>query len=129
MLQVYVVTDGDYSDYRILGIYSSEAHAVHARAVYAAGNEIEEYVLDAIPSSPPGLFAYGIAMDADGNGNPRWGKAIQRLSNDNFTPDVHPYGDDKHVYFKVWATDPTHALKIANEMRVQRIADGSWTVK
>jgi hypothetical protein len=40
--------------------------------------------------------------------------------------EARPYGDGVRVSFDVWAKDESHAVKIANERRVQLIASGQW---
>ena len=42
MTKVYMVTDGWYSDYSVLGIYSTKAKAERAKELYAAGNDVDE---------------------------------------------------------------------------------------
>lgn len=67
MTKAYLVTDGSYSDYRVLGVYSTAEKAAHAKKLYAADNEFVEIEIDALPDSPPGLFYYLVAMDVEGN--------------------------------------------------------------
>lgn len=40
--------------------------------------------------------------------------------------DLLPYGDKTRVSFRVWAKDKIHAVKIANEKRLQLIAADQW---
>ncbi len=53
---IWLVSDGSYSDYHVLGIYSTHELAVAAKEAHNAYNEIEEWELDQIPPGPPGLF-------------------------------------------------------------------------
>jgi hypothetical protein len=51
---IYVLTTGSYSDYMIIGVYSSEEYAQEAMRRYDLlnpydGSEIEEFVLDNMP--------------------------------------------------------------------------------
>lgn len=46
MTKVYAVTDGSYSDYHVVGIYSTPELAAEAQAAHQADN-IKEYELDA----------------------------------------------------------------------------------
>lgn len=39
-MKIYVVTDGQYSDYHICGMYSTPEKAELAKKLYAADNEI-----------------------------------------------------------------------------------------
>ena len=124
MSKVYLVTDGDYSDYRVLGAFSSREKAEHAKLLYAANNNIEEYELDAVPESPPGLFAYVVLMEISGDVNRMWQESVV-----GFKSKWHPgdlYGSAPVAWFRIWARDEQHAVKIANEWRAQIIAMGLW---
>ena len=77
MSKVYLVTDGDYSDYRVLGVYSSMEKAEHAKLLYAADNDVEEYELDAVPESPPGLLAYVVIMELSGDVSRMWQESVK----------------------------------------------------
>ena len=76
MSKIYLVTDGNYSDYHVLGAFSSMEKAEQAKLLYAADNDIEEYELDAIPDSPPGLFAYVVLMEIAGDVKSLWQESV-----------------------------------------------------
>lgn len=142
MTTVYLVADGSYSDYRVLGVYSTPEKAERARDLYQADNDVEPFDLDAMPDAPPGLVGWTVQMDRDGNT-----RSVDRSA----APDA-PYALDWSigwvpapdglprpwesknapvtgpcVAFPVWASDAPHAVKIANERRTRLIADGLWT--
>jgi hypothetical protein len=129
MSTVYLVTDGDYSDYHLLGVYSTRRLANVARVRYAASN-IEEYEFDAMPEAPPGLLPWDVLMDIHGDCHaPYHGAQAKRTSCEEFTERTVSYYDEVHLKFSVWATDARHAIKIANEQRAQLIALGQWEEK
>jgi len=41
-MKIYIVSDGDYSDYHIIGIYSTREKAEYAKSLYLAKNKIRE---------------------------------------------------------------------------------------
>ena len=122
-MTVYLVSDGEYSDYSILGIYSTKEKAEEALALYAA-KYIEEWEIDVLPPHPPGELRWIVNVQDSGN----------ILS-------VEPASaEEKYVAFKsfrkwlepdtriliLWARDKDHAIKIASEKRREMIVSGEW---
>lgn len=112
---VYVVTSGEYSDYRVEGIYSTRELAELAAATITDANEIEEYELDvAADKLRQGFNPYCVTFDTD------WRSAATIRSvklaglGIESSPAVHEWRV-LHVY--CWAKDEAHAAKIANEKR------------
>lgn len=122
-MKVYVLTSGIYSNYHVVGIFSSEAKALGAAEsmglkIASDQGSIDEYEMDEFFRS--GMFAYRVTMNLRGNdaqivlteapddnrveGN--WRMFIER---------------NEHGWFRTecWARDSEHALKIANERRIQ----------
>jgi len=122
-MKLYLVSDGSYSDYRILGIYSSMELAERARALFNADNELESWDLDAIPDHPPGLLPWIVDMDRDGNSKSTRRRSMEGHDNYPWCPSHY----DNLVSYYVWAENEAHAVKIANERRVQLIASGDYT--
>jgi uncharacterized protein (TIGR02996 family) len=125
---VYLVSRGEYSDYRVTGVFSSETDAV--RVMEACGgveefNDLEEFTLDegADPAAR-GLKSFGVAMDADGNN-------AKVSASQDMTESVHlssPIYPPRYFSADVWARDEAHALKIANEKRIAALAAESLGV-
>lgn len=67
MSKVYLVADGDYSDYRILGVFSSLELANQAKARLCADNPIDERELDEVPPAPEHDIMWSIMFDKSGN--------------------------------------------------------------
>lgn len=121
-MKLYMVTDGDCSDYCVRGIYSTPEKAEWAKKLYAAKNDIDEIEVDALPDAPPGMLWYFVKMDVAGNS-----PDVRRVNAGYAGQDKWaPCGDNKHVAFYQWAEDEQHAVKIANERRAQLIANGGW---
>jgi hypothetical protein len=124
-MKLYMVTDGNYSDYHVCGVYSTPEKAERARQLYAADG-IEEMDLDAMPDAPDGMARWIVMMNRDGHSSsvrhvdasPEW------LFEDQFyrseSTEASEWG------FTMWARDEEHAVKIANERRIQLLANNQW---
>lgn len=127
MSLVYAVTDGEYSDYKVIGVYSTQKRAEYAHRLYRADNEIEVWVVDELPEHPRNHLMFEVQMARDGEvvrirqGSPGRGVVgIESASN---------YGSVRvreNLAFDVWAKDEKHAIKIVNEYRGRMLADGMW---
>ena len=101
----YVLTEGSYSYYHIIGVYSTKELAEKAKFVYP-DSRIEEYSLDNVPDYPPGMRAWCVQIE-----NGKLDHTYQ-TSPDMTVPSEHSYDyNNYHVY--CWATDQKHAQKIA----------------
>jgi hypothetical protein len=129
MTTIYVVTDGEYSDYHIVGVYSTLENAERMKKE-TGSSDIEEYELDEfVAQLREGLQPYSVTMERDGY-------ATARESSPTGTIDLflswYGYMENgrrmrKSVLTgKVWATSVQHAVKIANERRVFLIASNEW---
>ena len=126
---IYVVTAGDYSDYHIEGVYSTKEKARLAVKLFGLDDfndeNIEEWKLDETLPHPKGMWFYVVEMNEEGDVNET--KIENAKYAENFIKDRwRPYGDDVHIDFYMWAKDEKHAIKIANEMRIQLIANNQW---
>jgi hypothetical protein len=136
-MKVYLISDGEYSDYKVRCICSTLEKAEYAKKFYAA--YIGEYELDELPEHPQGMFLHEVVMDEGGNA-----LSSNRISGDNCLV-VDQYGvvkcewepwprcklqsSHRGVLFYMWAVDEKHAIKIANERRVMLIASCQWTTE
>ncbi len=117
MSMVYIVSDGSYSDYHILGIYDTAEKAASAREIYNADNDVQEMELNFVPESPPGLVSWHVNIQKDGC----TAKACRRGPLD--PGEGEPLFDVNQIMtIAVWAKDETHAIKVANEKRIQALA-------
>ena len=138
---VYLVSDGEYSDYGIKGVYSTTEKAQEAKEQFNSENDIEEFELDSVPAHPKGLFLWEVSMRKDGslvpNDSERW-KTPLRVSADETDYEYLPRWSHTtspswknpvvdFVDFYVWAKDREHAAKVAHERWAQLIATNEWT--
>ena len=63
--KIYLITDGEYSDYRIYGVYSTLEKAEQARRLFAIQNAVEEWDLDNIPDHPQDCIRFCVGMERD----------------------------------------------------------------
>lgn len=123
MATMYLVTDGCYSDYRVLGVYDSMELAARAKEIFNADNDVEEHELNAVPDVPPGLLAWRVRIQKDGT-------AVAQRDSAPINADERmvPYssGSPQGMVTSCYATDEKHAVKIANERRIAALAIGTW---
>lgn len=132
--KVWVVEDGEYSDYSVVGVFSSQSNAERVAAL--VGGSVAEWPLDpAIAELNQGLQIYFVQMQKDGTveqcrrqetgtysfgstGVIMWRRSQAPAFKGKNTPDL--------MQATVWAKDDTHAIKITNEHRAEFIASGKW---
>ena len=126
MNTVWVVEKGLYSDYRVVGVFSSKENA--QRVADYVGGDVAEWPLDPWTDElNQGRSAYYVSMYRDGDILTIYrDKDLYRDDSDR--PILIYSATTKKTYIAghVFATDELHAIKIVNEIRAQRIADGSW---
>ncbi len=126
MAKVYMVTDGSYSDYRVLGIYSTKAKAEKAKVLFNADNEIDTIDLDVVPKTPRGMLRWVVTMGHNGD----TGGARRETCEYNYVRAslYVPWGGANAIMQAyVWAKDEEHAVKVANEWRTRIVANNLWT--
>ena len=142
-MKIYIVTAGDYSDYHINGVCSTEEKADELMKL-TRGDYIEEFELDVFPEHPPGLYKFQVGMNKNGDTrapNHQTHGVYRMDCTDTFKIYAHygkddivvlppevdwQPGGDGYTVFYVWAKDETHAVKIANEKRVGLILNNTW---
>jgi hypothetical protein len=126
MTKVYLTSEGSYSGFHITGVFSTREKAERAKEVHDYGNEIDEYDLDVISETPPGLLGWIVTMDENGD--------VKRWRREGYTTERPPVGlwmswgiGGSVAYIGVWARDPEHAVKIASEIRHEKMVSGEWS--
>jgi len=122
MNKIYVLTDGVYSEYRIVGVFDDKEKAIRFRDYYNEGDSrhnarIEEYPLNSdVDKVDQGYDYYFILMAKNGD--------IKSCKKDTpSTVDTNISKDTKGNYIgHVWAKDQVSAIKIMNERRIQEKA-------
>lgn len=138
MDKVYLVSDGEYSDYRIMQAFSTRELA--QEYVNECGGDIEEYLLDVnwregIKNYKRGYLPFNIIYNISDNDYvaTEW----KYSTGDNYVNYCLPSGDDKTWTIRCLAKDGQHAVKIANE-RISQIKalnlinasfDDYWDIK
>lgn len=127
---VWLVEDGAYSDYHIVGVFSTRENAELMRVTLDLNEDsIVEWPVDpSIDKLRQGLCCYYIFMLRDGTvqyccvsmpaNEPLPGPQI-RIS--------ELRSDELAMWIYVWAKDKEGAIKAANEIRIQLIATDQFT--
>jgi hypothetical protein len=131
MRQVYLLTSGEYSDYRVIGVFSGEEAAALYRRSYpdVDYNDIEIFDLDPkVDELRAGFVQYLVYMERNGNC-----PVIPEANASPYGGDgeyLNRYCMDKQYHrvrlFVVIARSAEHALKIAGERRARLIAENQW---
>ena len=128
-MKIYAVSEGRYSDYRIVALFSSSDKAqefideIH-------GDRIEEYELDPpdVDMRRQGYRVWYISMQRNGDLH----LAADGYNSNDIEEDPEikchyvPYLQEYACYRTLWAKSKEHAIKIVNEQRAQLIAEGKW---
>ena len=133
MKSVWLIEDGEYSDYRIVGVFSSKENADLMCAL--CGGIVNKWPLDpAIEQLNAGLWPYDIRMAMDGTTELVARRAS--LPVDYMTIQLRVWVRTKSPAHKddpgvqdaingtVWAESEIHAAKIVNERRIAFLETG-----
>jgi len=141
MNTIWVIEKGSYSDYRVVGVYSTKegAELVCARINGEENYEpatVAEWPLDpGVEAINQGLAPFTVWMLRDGTTE----KCVQDDDDFEYTlngsltiwrrsgaPAYRGQNVQDCLMGQVFAKDSAHAIKIVNERRVQMIASGEW---
>jgi len=149
MAPVWVVEEGEYSDYRVVGVFSSKENAqLIADAVNApreggygvtsvtGGATVAEWTLDpAVHELRHGFTPFLVDMREDGTVErcERWDVSgyelagYVRMWRRTQAPAFRENPDKPDILQTfTWAMDAQHAVKSTNEHRTRMIASGEW---
>jgi hypothetical protein len=140
---VFALEDGEYSDYHVIGIYTTKERAESVQK--AVGGTIAEWELDPGWSEiNKGLNVYLVWMLRDGTTERVDLQDVSSYSKERHRSGSHSLEGHSYLWQRtqasaykrkgipdclnctVWARNEKHAVKIANEKRVQMIANGEW---
>ena len=133
MRKVWVIEDGEYSDYHVVGVFSSEGNAELVQK--SVGGTIAEWDLDpAVAELRRGLTRWQVLMLRDGST-----ESVKRTELRSYqigqtawiwprstAPAYAGTGIPDCLNAEVWARNEKHAVKVVNEIRAQKIANGQW---
>lgn len=131
MKEIYVVTDGEYSDYGIKAIFSSPKEAKEFVLTY--GGRVEPWEMDGnspYNGNPRGLAHWRVDMNAEGE----YIASNRGVPINGFCEDFFFWKSDADRHYPrgvlmsldILAKDERHAVKIANDKRARLIADNLW---
>ena len=127
---IWIVGKGHYSDYRVVGCFTSEALA-DKFSDYIRGEGAEEMPLDPLTEEVRGNYQiYDVRMQRDGtviDVSPSAPKDKYDLPTPAVFFSLTPTSPLRRIWLMqtdVLARDSQHAIKIANERRTQAIAKG-----
>jgi hypothetical protein len=138
MTTIYLVTGGDYSDYSVLGAFSTRELA-DAAIAEGIGDQVEEMVVDPkMEPKPPGLEPFGVTISNDGDSCvARKESPYGWHKDDGSFPlrwpapgQVAEHGTNEKEYyhrnFQVWAADEQSATIAVLNHRAAMITAGKW---
>lgn len=118
MSKIYIVTDGDYSDYRIVGASTSKEAAERIKTALGA-DYLEEFEDGGSAIISPGLRPFFVKISMLG--------VVHSVGSVTNPYDFQARFDwDGNISTGMWAQDTEHAIKIANERRAQLVALDAW---
>lgn len=135
MKSVWAIEEGQYSDYHVVGVFSSEENAKFYQASIKDGScaTISEWFLDpSMDELRKGLQVYGVIMYKDGDTesvalkDPHWVCEPYIWNRGAWAAPINGRNDPTVLRTYVWAKSPEHAIKITNEHRTRFIAEGKW---
>ena len=132
MPKIFAVSSGEYSDYRVNALFSTQEKAQDYINLICQAGEIEEYELD-IPLPPPGHACWTVIMTVDGEQSVLSAPLTAGYcSPDDREPTMGhapwpPFNGKQVATFSyVLARTEEHAVKICAERRAQLVASGRW---
>lgn len=138
MKKIYIITDGDYSDYHIEAVFDSKKLALKYANKYYQKNyypNIEEYELNPLQElNRKGCNAYFVDISQDGERLEFVSPEYASVSDFNryqqppelYYPKVDYNENDKMFYMTIWAKDKAHAKKIAIDKRREAAVKLGW---
>jgi len=142
-MTIWVVEQGSYSDYRVVGVFSTKENADKIAALLNVDSPsdeatVDEWVFDpGIKELNAGKSLYFVQMQKDGT--------VERVQLREFssyelrsagraemwrrsTAPAYRGGPNTFdvMWMTCWAKDETSAIKITNERRSEMIASGKW---
>lgn len=115
-MKIWLVSDGDYSDYHIIGAFSTEERANEVAKKLSAG--VEEYELDEVGKD--NRYSYWVRFYNDGKC-----EQTAHIEQSPYSTALNRVGKMEgkytrsHYWVRVMAEDESHAIKIASDLIAQ----------
>lgn len=128
---VWVIEAGEYSDYQVVGVFSTRENAELVASAIGYGS-IAEWDLDpGVDGLRQGHPRFRVLMLRDGSVESvevqeGWNAETFYVWPRSREPIYAGKGIPDALNAWVWARDEKHAVKIVNEKRAQMIANGEW---
>ena len=111
---IYVVTRGEYSAYRIIGVYDDLPLAERVAELMSgdtARASVEEWTLNASPAGayPPASLRWSVDVRDDGR------VSASRVAADDYEPDYDPFRFGSGWSVVVWAPDEATARTVGQD--------------
>ena len=124
--KVYIVTEGVYSDYHIVAVFSDKKLAENFVAKYKGSKRydevrIEEYNLDVPPEKWDWIF---VRMDREGNVLEYWSEVSTEPLEPN--PSKPEFDIEGNLILYVNTDSVEKAVKVANEVRARLLSMDLW---
>ena len=119
MKTVWVIEEGEYSDYHIVGIFETEDSAREVQQFIKSGYVSEWSLNPATDQLRAGLERHHVQMYRDG-------RVFYARKDFNIEDRDAWIAPDGRLIDTVWAASYQHAIKIVNEKRTKMIAEGLW---
>jgi len=135
--EIYLVTQGNYSDYGVRGVFTDKDLATEYAAQITTKYETARVDTQQIMTeliAPIGYRGYTVSMDIDGNTDEVESDKVGDLNVDNSYADMefglHGYiTTGKYTFIINTDKGAEGAIKIANERRIRMIAENLWAKK
>jgi hypothetical protein len=128
METVWIVTQGEWEDYQLVGVFADEKSAMEM--VKLIGNEEVKYYehkLDSIPDHPEGCQLYIVWMRRDGTID-----GVKREYDPSYMYDAKNLKCPEMIYqsrqrmFNCWAHSKEHAVEVVSNWRIDLLANNRW---
>lgn len=125
-MTIYAVTSGEYSDYRIEGVFSTKEKAEAFALLVCEANDIEEYVLDSRVDEVEGaIWCCDIALATGDSLRSPWAN-IKRLRSPRYAlAETQKWGSAPELVHAESAVSEEHVVKIAAEFRQKVLRERS----
>lgn len=130
---IYVVEEGEYSDYRVVGLFSTRENAEFVAA--RSKGEVAEWGMDpGVNELRAGMQMWGVHMLRDGATERTWrcdpdyyyNAASHSIWQRSQAPAYRGQNVPDILVANVYARDEEHAVKITNEIRTRMIANNEF---